>query len=630
VSFRRAFSTYEEWVDYPYASRIVLLELQPAELITGWTATAATTGVFQAAFPCRVQTALIAGGLYRRLDGIEENGEPLTQVGSVAAADAAPGSWFYDGSSTVYVSTTTGSNPTVLASVNAVFTIFMATEALDVAGGELYEGRLSGTLPQVDGQVDSLYGAKVYTTGEFTLANGDALFDALAQDWAWHGRAAVILLGGRELPLAEFSVVARMQIDRVLPGDDNCRVVLLGEQDAFGRYLPLRTLTRTEHPNMGDSGAGSYVPLLLGSVQGIAPPIVDRTPGATVYLLADPQVQELSAVWDVRVLADAGTIGLSEGTDYTVSLANCTVTVTRADLADRQIICSASGETSITDMAAAISQLLQWLGEPVSSIDATSFANAADLRPEPFGLWLREGRPSAEYFSMFEASMLAALVRDRDGKWALEVDDFEADLSATPHLQDEDWSAWLPVPGQSGVDAQVSSVVVRFANVAYADTWDETEAGSDTARYLQRSERSWSVSTVLIHRGDAARLAQHYRLLLLSRAVSIEIREKGLSLMTATPAQMVRATRDRAPGGPYAERPLRLARISKALSPPGISATLLDRPDAVEVYPRARAWAPDTVDTWAAASQEQRDDNAFWHDDNDEVTTGVPDHSRWI
>jgi hypothetical protein len=629
VTYRRAFSTFAEWADYPVASRVVLLEIQPAQLLTGWQATTATTGVFQAAFPARVQTSVIAGGLYRRLDGIEENGEALTQVGSVAAADAAPGSWFYDGSTTVYVSTTTGSNPSVLASVNAVFTVFMATEALDVAGGELYEGRLAGTLPQVDGQVDSLFGAKVYTTGEFTLANGDGLFDSLATEWAWHGRPATMLLGGRELPVASFAALSRMRVDRVLPADDVCRVVLQGEQSAFTRYLPLRTLGREEFPLAGGDTSGTYVPLLTGTVNGIAPPMIDRTPGATVYLLADPQVQTLAAVWDVRYVSDAGTTGLNEGTDYTVSLANCTVTLLRVDLADRQLVCSASWAGAPT-MADAMEQLLLWLGEPAASIDTASFADAADKRPEAYGLWLRDGRPAAEYISMLEASMLAALVRDREGMWRLVLDDFEDALSTAPELVEEDWAAWAAVPGQSGQDEQVSSVRVRFANVPYSDTWDETEASSDTTRYLQRSERSWSVETLLRNRGDAARLAQHYRLLMLDRPTYIEMRETGLKLMTAEPAELVLATRSRAPGGSYDAQPLRIARLSKVLSPPGVTATLLDRPAAALVYSRARAWAADSVPDWGAANTAEREANAYWHDDNDEVATGVANHSVWI
>jgi hypothetical protein len=628
VSYRRAFSTYTEWADYPIASRIVLLELQPSQLLTGWQATAATTGVFEVAFPARVQTGLIAGGLYRRLDGVEENGEALSGVASVAAADAAPGSWFYDGT-TLYVSTSAGSNPSELASVNAVFTVFLSTEPLDVAGGELYEGRLAGTLPQVDGQVDSLFGAKVYTTGEFTLANGDGLFDALATDWAWHGRRATMLLGGRELAVAEFAALSQMRIDRVLPADDVCRVVLQGEQSAFTRYLPLRTLTREEYENAGDDTAGTYAPLLLGTVNGLLPPMVDRTPGASIYLLADPQVQTLAAVWDVRYIGDAGTQGLNEGSDYTVSLANCTVTLLRADLADRQLVCSASWGGAAT-MAAAVEQLLLWLGEPASRIDTASFADAAALRPEPFGLWLREGRPSAEYISMFEASMLAALVRDREGMWRMVVDDFELDLSTTPDLLEDDWASWATVPGQSGVDEQVSSVRVMFARVPYVETWDETEASSDTTRYLQRSERSWSVETLLRDRGDAARLAQHYRLLVLDRPTHIEMRETGLRLMMSEPSEIVRATRTRAPGGSYDARPLRIARLSKTLSPPGVSATLVDRPAAALVYARARAWAADSVPDWASANAAEREANAFWHDDNDEVAAGVPNHSVWI
>jgi hypothetical protein len=622
-------AAYRAWVDAHAASRIAIVELQPAEKLTTWAATGgATPNIYETAFSLQAATSQITGGIYRRLDGVEENGVALTVRASLALVNSNAGSWRFENDK-IYVRTTGSVNPTTVSSIVAVFTIFVATEALDIPGGELYEGRLAGELPSVEAMIDTMYGAKISTTGDVVLPNGDGLFDSLSKAWAWHGRYATIRLGGRELAIADFEPVARMVMDRVLPNDESCRIVLRDEQDTLDSYLPLRVFSREDNPAAGDDVIGTYVPMLYGDVRSISPPLVDNTPGATVYLIADPNVQTITSVRNVRVTDPNGSIGLSEGDDYTVNLTACTVTLTRVDLVDQTIVLDATGPAAIATIPDLMKELLTRLGAPAADIDAASFTAAAAIHTEPFGLWLREGKPAAEYMTLIEGSIIAALIRDRTGLWTLLLDEGDQDLSEAPEFFDEDFTSWSPVPSD---DEQVSEVRVRFDHRPIDGAESETSDSDTDTRWTQKTSQSWGVSTILRDRADAQRLAQQYMLRLKDRPVHVSFQETGLTLMTSQPFTSIRVTRDRAPSveGSFDRRVVMIERLGKLLSPPSVDATLIDRPNMARIYDRAKAWSSDSIGSWASTSAGDRALYAFWHDDSDVVTTGVVNHSVWI
>jgi hypothetical protein len=622
-------SAYKAWVDAQSASRIVVIEFQPAEALTTWAATGgATPNIYETAFSIFAETDRIPGGIYRRLDSVEENGDPLTVRASLALVNSNAGSWRYENGK-IYVRTTGSVNPTTVSSITAVFTIFVGTESFDIVGGELYEGRIAAQLPQIEATVDTLYGAKILASGDVSLPNGDGLFDRLSKKWAWHGRYASIFLGGRELAFGDFEPVARMVVDQVLPNDQECRIVLQDEQDVLESFLPTRTFTREENPNAGDDTIGTYVPLLYGEVLGISPPCIDRTPGATVFLAGDPTVQTLTAVWNVRAIENGLTVGLSLGDDYTVNLSACTVTVTRVDLVDTTLFIDARGPASVATMADLLRELLLVLGTPAADIDTATFTAAGVIYPEPFGLWIQNGQPASDYVTRIEASMIAALVRNREGLWTLLLDDVGASVADLPQFFDEDFKTWAP---NNGGEAQVSEVRVRFDYRPAGDTTSEASASDGPTRYTQKAPQSWSLTSVLRHRGDALRLAQQYLVRLKNRPIHIDFSETGLTMMTSTAFTAVRVTRERAPSttGAYDDRVMFIGRLAKLLSPPQADGTLIDRPDVAEMYGRAKDWASDSIPSWGSSSGAERLQYAYWHNDSDEVTSGVTDQAVWI
>ncbi len=616
-----ASAAYTAWLSEFATSRVVLAELQPAEKLTAWTAQGVYTDVYQKSWASQAEADVVTGGVYRRLDSVEQNETSLTSRASLVALDAAASGYFHDSAnSLIYVKTTTGSAPDTFAAVLALFTVFFATKPVDFVGGNLYEPRLTDPVPVVEMSTeDPLYGIKVYASGDLALSNADKLFDKLGRKWLWKNRAATIKFGGGSLAYSDYETIAVMRIDDAAPNDDIFTLTLQQMATVLEKTLPLNTITLASYPNAGQGVAGTYKPLLWGAKTGIPGVLVDSTSGAQVYLVADPAVQVLTAVSAVRATKkDTGVVTtLTLTTHYTVSLAGCTVTVTSVVYNDGEydISIDAAGETDgagsyLSSGGEIAKDLLLALGEVAANIDSTSFSDADTDNDALLGLWVREPKRADEYLRLIERSVFGSVYVGRDGLWRMEIWDPTYDTSTIPTLVDQDFATWE-------VDDKLELVLygarVKYDQNPSTAAWQETETTNETVRYAYKTTEMATVETCLLDSSAAATVAQRYRLLAGSPRMHVQTQERGLSHMTAQPFDKVLVTRARAPSedGTYSGYVMEVLEVRKTLVPPKVDLLL---GNLRGFGARVGRWADSSAPDWSAATASERDRDGHWAD----------------
>lgn len=642
--------TYAEWLADTHTDRVVLAELQPAEHLTGtWTSQGPThPNVFATPWASFIATSVVAGGVYRRLDYVRQNGTTLTVRASVALCNSNLGSYYLDTSANVlYVSTTTGSSPATFAAVAAYFTLFVATTAKDFAGGALYEPRLSGALPVLSATADDPFTpVKTMADGTVALVNAHAFFDAVALSYIWQNKLVTLHLGGGTMLRADYAQVATARIDSIAVGDATARLAVRSLAYLLERAVPLTTITASEFPfYFSEEEASNYKPLLYGWKRDIPAPCVDafhlrttefttETVGfADVYLVADAAVQVLTSVVGVRAVNRAtGESRALAAEAYSVNLSACTVTVTDATFrADEwRVLVEATGETDgaggyLDTFGEIARDLLLTIGEATGNIDTATFTAADAAAPFALGLWIQEPVQASEVITLLQQSVIGAVYVGRDGRWRAYVLDV-GNTATAGTLVEEDFASWEPV---QRIDP-IYPLVRVFYDTNPATGEDELTTAEDTAtRWLYDSPDGLSVKTVLTSASDAAILAQRYRLLSTRADVQVECDMRGLGLMTAELYDRLLVTRSRAPGGSLSATRMEVLAIERSLDPVRVRVRLGNLGGLSGLYGLVHEWADDTIPVYGSASGAQRAEYGFWHDDNNEVSAGVSNVSVW-
>jgi hypothetical protein len=148
---------------------VVLVEVQPMEPLGGWTSAAGLglANTYYCAFLSQIQTTIVPGGLYRRLDSVRQNATALTLRASAALVDANLGSYFLDtATNRLYVSTTSSASPETFALLGAWFTLFFSTTTVSLSGTPLYAPMITGALPTLTSEMpDTLFGTRSLIPG---------------------------------------------------------------------------------------------------------------------------------------------------------------------------------------------------------------------------------------------------------------------------------------------------------------------------------------------------------------------------------------------------------------------------------------------------------------------------------
>src|SRR5512137_275849 len=189
-----AISTYAGLLAAGKCQRDLLLHITPKEQIQVWTKTAGYSYTYEKAWDqlCAMGSY---GTTWRALQQVEENGTSLTLQASVAAVDAAAGSYFYDATARkIYVHLSDdGAADRAAVYIVAFFRLHFASGLGKEARGKIFNGvyyeplfNASALSAIQSEETDFLTGGGL-ACGDLALEflNSKRFFDYVWTSWSW-------------------------------------------------------------------------------------------------------------------------------------------------------------------------------------------------------------------------------------------------------------------------------------------------------------------------------------------------------------------------------------------------------------------------------------------------------------
>jgi len=623
-------TTFAEAVAKIASQKHLLFEVEPAEELWNWALTGGQSNTYEVSWAHLAATSIIKGGLYRLLISVEEDGAALTERASIALVEANAGSWYHDASTQkIYVHTTGTADPDTVDMMAGIFRLHFSTTG-ETFSNIHYEKRvlLDSAANITEKTADLVIGRQRTAQGKVSLDNSDKLFDKLSRTWNWKNKAARYRFGIDDIALSEYQTTGQLVVDDIAPLEDSFTLNLVAEIDAWRQRFPI-----TPHfgSGLGEGVIGTRVPILIGSKADIIPDLVDdeyTTPNEWVYRIADNSYQTLDAVSAVYAIdSDRNRTTLTLTTHYTVSLANCTITVndafdSGAEIEEKyEIRCdaigqpAAGGDTS-TDYLKYPGEVAHWilntfLDYADADLDLTSFSDADADTPFALAFWIKQETTVREVLRGIERSTLGAIRSKQDGTVEFYLWDPWSGSATATALTDEDFSRFEPDVKMETVYYETN---IRYdENPASPGSFEVETATSNATKYLNNSTHELNIETYLTNSSNAQLLAQRINFLYRGINIEIDFMERGVQLMDHELYQRVRVTKTRAPSstGAFSSRLMELLEIEKDFVTPRVSGRLGDLRGLVDVIGK---WTAADAPVYTSATDGEKADSGFWCD----------------
>lgn len=601
---------------------VTLADVQVAEALAVWTATGANS--YYCSWNQYDATAVVAGGIYRRLDSVRINGTTLTLRADAAAVDANASSYFFDAAaSRIYVRPLTAVHPNTYAFVGAFFTLFFANGPVSFSDRPPYWPLITGELPSFAGELaDPLFGATTSETGAVTLLNGDRLFDRLAQKYIWRNKRVTFRLGGASLSFSDFTVVGTMQINGIGVSDEAAVIALESIGRVLNRSIPPANLSEISGFDVEVSESAS-MPWLFGHARDCNPPFTNVTGGTQDKYFALDDYFAIAGLHALAYYAIARTDGARTIIDpATLTISTQGFSVPRASFPREDYDIWVEFVRNPGTFGNIVEDLLLALGVSPADIDSTAFdaVDANATHPHTLGIYLTEPIEAAEVVRRLEQSAMGQVRIDAAGKWSARLFDPSA---ADWTLTDEDFVSWEP---ETELTATLNEVRVQYDNRHANKSSVEASASNDAVLYASETSDSHIVLTYLREREAAEAVANHLLFLKSHPGTKIAFEERGLKLMGAQVGDMVAVTRSRAPvarTGAYEGQLLKLVKLEKTLGPvPIVRGLLWDMGGNADRIARCLDSAVDL--NWSAATAAQKAFYGFCCDDDGYIDSADP------
>lgn len=638
-------ATLQEWLRWPSRSVVSVAIFRPNLRLSGWTPVGESApDTYAIALTHHVLADVIAGGLYRRCVGVRENATPLTAQSSLAAVDAAAGSYWWDtATETLYVHTTTGSDPDAFTVVHAQVEFYVANQGVvldldaeDPDSGVYCHPWLTSGIPGITSEVtDFLFGQKRTSTTDITLTNAAFVWYRLLAndgDYYWKNTTVRFFVGGsyagQALPWSEYLASDTMQIETVACDDVTATFRLKPLARRLNLEVPITPIFESEYAALGDGVRGRVKPLIYGRCT-LAPLLTDTSVSSGRWTIADAAYQTLTAIHAVNAIDKTTGIrtGLSEGTDYAADLTACTVTVlntsygyTTHDL-EVDVAGKPDGSGSYLRTFAGIVEdlLVSVAGVDPLDIDTEAFAAAAVAAPEELSVCLLSPRTLTSIISAnelelpsLEGSVLGTVLQTAAGLWTCRIWTPGYDASSVVSLQDADFVLFRPEPK---LETVYWATQVYFNQNKATGDWPVEETSDAEIQFLADAVDVNKRYTFLRSATDAQTLAQRIQLISGAQSLEIECEERGAKLAQALAGDKVLITRERAPSaaGQFVAKPFELLRVDRA---PNL-AIAFRVGDLRGVGTFIGQWKADTAPAWAdATAAERAEQPGFWTDDD--------------
>jgi len=176
-------TTFAELIAAPQSEKVFLCEAKPAEQVTNFALTAAQTYTYELAYLNETVTLADASTeiVRKAVATLELDGTALTALGSIAAVEAAAGSYWHDtANSLLYIHPTDNGSPNH-HTVIVYFWVYFATKGI-VLDSRYYEPYIAENgIPSLSQESQEIHwGSSQISSGSVILLNSRGFFDQIA------------------------------------------------------------------------------------------------------------------------------------------------------------------------------------------------------------------------------------------------------------------------------------------------------------------------------------------------------------------------------------------------------------------------------------------------------------------
>lgn len=629
---------------------IVVVELTPRLVLSGFSATGGLSNTYETALTRFELAGDVPGGVYRRCVGVRENGTNLTKLASAAAVDAAPGSWWWDeANETLYVHSTTGSDPDTFTAYQALIRFYFATKpaVLNLVDGDPDTGIyhlpwLIGDLPEL-AEYDNyrIFGAKISQGGDIAFLNGQGFWNYVtAHDgpYRWKNAGVEFSLGGgygdEVLLRSQYSAMMSYLVEDIAAEESETRASIAPLAHRLNESIPKTPYFADA--NLGDGVEGTKKWIGYGRTT-MRPDLTD-TSSHGVYTIADSAVQTLFAVNSATAInkSSGARQALTLTTDYTVNLTACTITIVNATykwedyLIEIDVTGKPDGAGSyFKTFGDVVKDMLQtFLGVRGEELDSPSFAQAAIDAPEEVAVWVKSPRTIASILATaendlpaLEQSFRGLIAQTKDGLWRADIWDPNYDPTALDTFRKSEFVSFAPQPTLKSIFSKVQI----FYNYNHSTgAWSVEEASDTTQEYLHDSTDVLQVYTFLRESGDAQILAQRWLAVAGGQVLELEFEELAVRLAAHQVRDRILVDYDPAPVAAefLSSSPFELLELRRSLSPMLMVSGRLGNLRGIGQF--IGRWTDASAPDWSTATDSEKAVSGFWSDPNGFISPGNP------
>lgn len=553
-----SFSNFQRLIRTSSPNLIYLVELNPSMVLQGWALSDGQTYTYEIAFDER-------GAV---LDAVYENGTALTELTSIAAVEAAAGSWWHDTTNEkVYVHTSGEDTPndyTVTGSFWLYFTTWTDKDDMTIFDSNLYLPLVT-SIPDISQEISPYYeGNFIISSGSISFLNaqivGENYWDDKIGKYIFLNRKAVLKAGGVGFDYDDFVTVNTGIMDSYTCNDKEFSVALRDLRDGINRALPVAKYTVDEFPRLDESAEGNPRAFGYGVITNAVPVCIDTT----------NRIFEFHAgrIKSVEYVYQNGT-ALTQGTHYYIDYQRGRIILSRsmAYSADDIILVSFTG--AVTDANETISTgahifkhlVNNYLDINDDNLDLDSIWATHVAKSTALALPVWKDTDSQELIRRIERSIEANTFQAADGKLGI-----KAALTSAP-------SDIFYIPDAHVIDFSMSrdkyslfsTVNVYYGEDPSTDKYSLQQCGNSQLTHKHGVAQSLDVYTALTSSSAATSLGSDIIDLLDRFQVHFTVPR---SLFTHQPGDLVYLNRTRY----YNENPvaanklLRIISISKSFS----------------------------------------------------------------
>jgi len=212
--------TFDQYTEKSVVPAIVLAELDVGKLNVQWVNNGAGIWCMNTdASYSWVDSTLLSGFTaqnFVNIGSVYSDGLFLSKVDTLAEVTTVDNSFYWDATgNTLYIRLENYDDP-ILHNIILGVVYGYSFKDINISGAEqIYEGRLTGNMVISASRDPMFFGRIAYTSGGFSLINGDGEFDTFADTNSIYGNEVRVLFGYSNLTYADFKTLSAAMVENV-------------------------------------------------------------------------------------------------------------------------------------------------------------------------------------------------------------------------------------------------------------------------------------------------------------------------------------------------------------------------------------------------------------------------------